>query len=364
MSVMIYCGILSARRVALFPDRNISFIQFEILFPMLLFAVIFGMRYGVGMDHLDYLEKFIDVASGAEITHGEYLFKLITTFFAKNGFHYVYYFAFWAFIQIFFLYYAFKEERYLLPFLVFVLFAGGYYLGWMNVIRQNAVVCIFIYSIKFIKEKKIILYLLCILFGFFIHKSALLLVFLYPILIKDRDYFKSITFQMILLVIAFCLKGFNNWLMYFDKMGIFISFFGYETYEIKYVEQLLVKTNSGFGFLILFFIDILIVLYSKRLKKTFSSTKFQIFYNLYFVGSLMSLFFMGSIVLQRPVLYFSSMKLIVASYFLYYLLKQVKTNIRGLVFCLVLFFYLSLYFAAIYMGDTNTAQFVFFWQAK
>lgn len=365
MSVMIYCGHLAAKRVALNPYQNLSFFHFEILLPIFCFAIIFGMRYGVGQDHLYYLNGYNDAVVGNYISRGEYLFDYITFFFAKTGFHYVFYFTFWAFIQISFLYYSFKKERYLLPFIAFVLFASGDYLGWMNVIRQNVVVCIFIYSINFIQEKKIIPYLICILFCFFIHKSALLLIFLYPILINNRDYFKNITLQIVLLVIAFSLKGFNNWQMLLDKMDIFILFFGYKaSYGIGDIEQQLVEVNSGIGVFLLFLIDIFIVLYSKKLKGTFSSTNFLIFYNLYFVGSLLSLILSGSIVLQRPILYFSSMRLIVASYFIYYLWKKFKKNINGLVFLLITTFYLLLFFALIYRGDTNTAQFVFFWQAK
>lgn len=37
-----------------------SFWRFEIIFPLLLFAAIFGMRYDVGADHLGYLHGYLD----------------------------------------------------------------------------------------------------------------------------------------------------------------------------------------------------------------------------------------------------------------------------------------------------------------
>lgn len=36
-----------------------SFFRAEILFPLFLFAIIFGMRYDVGVDHLNYLEGYL-----------------------------------------------------------------------------------------------------------------------------------------------------------------------------------------------------------------------------------------------------------------------------------------------------------------
>jgi hypothetical protein len=329
---------------------------------MIVFAFVFGMRYGVGTDHLSYIDNFLDASHGIEIK-SELIFKWITYFFARNGFHYVLYFSFLSFIQILFLYLAFKNERYLLPFLVFILFTGGYFLGWMNVIRQNIVVCIFIYAIKFIKEKKIISYFLFVLLGFFIHKSALILIVFYPLLINEKDFFKSRILQLVLFTFALVMKGFDKWLIYLEKIDSIILIFGYDNYSYKYIENETIKAGTNIGFWIFILIDVIIILYSRKLKNFFKSTNFLIFYNLYFVGRILSLLFLGSIVLQRPFLYLTSMKLIIASYLLYYLWIYFKRSINGVVFFTIIFCYLLLFIALIYRGESNMAQFVFFWQA-
>ena len=95
---------------------NRSFFRFEVLFPLVLFAIVFGMRYDVGVDHLGYLYGYLEKI---DVGKGEPLFQ----FLSKTGWylnlHYTVYFGIIAFIQVFFFFYAFKNERYLFPLLVF-----------------------------------------------------------------------------------------------------------------------------------------------------------------------------------------------------------------------------------------------------
>ncbi|PKR80298.1 hypothetical protein CW751_10630 [Brumimicrobium salinarum] len=94
-------------------EENKSFWKIYIILPLILFAIVFGMRYDVGVDHLDYLNAY---KQRVDVSKGEPLFDIITHFFQGLNLHYVYYFSFLAFIQVFLFFYAFKNEKYLFPF--------------------------------------------------------------------------------------------------------------------------------------------------------------------------------------------------------------------------------------------------------
>ena len=73
---------------------------------LLSFAVVFGMRYDVGEDHLGYLDGYIN-----PFLHKEYepLFALIRDTLSNAGVHPIVFFAVCAFIQVFCLFYFMKD---------------------------------------------------------------------------------------------------------------------------------------------------------------------------------------------------------------------------------------------------------------
>ena len=110
-------------------------------------CIFSGVRWNVGVDHLSYLANYENIKAGGEFrSRGiEIGFNLISKLFASWNVHFTIYFAFWAFCQLFFIYYAFKNERYLLPYIGIVLILGPHYLNWMNGIRQTLAACIFVF---------------------------------------------------------------------------------------------------------------------------------------------------------------------------------------------------------------------------
>src|SRR5690554_2454781 len=154
-----------------------SFWRFDTIAPLFLFAIVFGMRYDVGVDHLNYVYGYLNKLY---LGKDEYLFFFFSDLGWHFNLHYTVYFGILAFIQVFFFFYAFKEERFLYPFLILFLFTNGEVLTWMNGIRQYLAMCIWIFSIRFIYERKFIFYLLWCVVALLFHKSAIILIFLYP----------------------------------------------------------------------------------------------------------------------------------------------------------------------------------------
>ena len=120
---------------------------------LLSFAVVFGMRYDVGEDHLGYLDGYIN-----PFLHKEYepLFALIRDTLSNAGVHPIVFFAVCAFIQVFCLFYFMKDCKFLYPALIVSLFMGQFFIHWMNGIRQDIAGCIFLCAITCVIDKRIV----------------------------------------------------------------------------------------------------------------------------------------------------------------------------------------------------------------
>jgi hypothetical protein len=342
-----------------------SFWRFEVIFPLILFAIIFGMRYDVGVDHLGYLHKYLDKIHAGK---NEPLFSLFAELGWKLNWHYVIYFSVIAFVQVTFFFYAFKNERYLYPFLVFFLFTNGEWGFWMNVIRQALAMCIWIFSIKYIEDKKLWKYLIWCVVATLIHKSAIILIVFYPILRNGRDYFKSIPMQLILLVSAFVLKEmFSVVIFYIEPLiNSYINILGSEVYGRSYhIEGLMgsFKESDGTGLVYLFriILNVTIILYSKRLKSFYNSKRFNIIYFFFFFGLLtMYVFPVGFISITRPFRYFYIFPSIMYAFFLYYLFKtKLRETQRGYVHAIIyyglIFIFLGIFYLSIITSNENAS---------
>lgn len=358
MGVMIIFGVITSQNASKYATtygstiNQPSFSRFETIFPLVIFAIVFGMRYDVGVDHLSYLENYIWQIDNPKF---ELIFSWITKICRSLNFHYSIYFAILAFIQVFFFFYAFKDERYLFPFLVLFLFANGEWLNWMNIIRQSIAMCIWIYSIKFIEKKKFWLYLFWCIIAFFFHRSAIILIIFYPILRNGKDYFKSIPLQLLLLAAAFAIKNifFDIILKFSSIVDFYISLLGTNIYEYGYnIDRLLEsfgeQKGTGVAYIFKIIVNVIIILYSTKLKKFFNSKRFNIIYFFYFFGLItLYMFPIGAISFTRPFRYFYIFQTIMLAYFAYYLshsnIKVINNKILAyiLIVCYLGIFYLN-----------------------
>jgi len=266
-------GVLLSNNI--FSIKNAPFI-----IAILLFSIIIGMRYGVGVDHLTYLEDYVQYQQEGKywaFYHLELGFGLISKLFADLGFHYWVYFTFWSFLQTFFLFYAIKRnQEAALPFLAITFILGGTVLSFMNGIRQQLAFCIFVFSIEFIKNHKPIKYYILIFLASLFHFSALLLLPIYPLFrYRKKPYFNRIWLQFILLGISFFLLYQNYIEKIFFGLSKIANIFGYERYiDIlsEGNEHLLfsLTRSRGIGFYIIVLLNIILIANSNKLKDYFS----------------------------------------------------------------------------------------------
>jgi hypothetical protein len=343
-----------------------SFWRLETVFPLLLFAVVFGMRYDVGTDHLNYLEAYL---WKEHVGKNDILFNLLSEIGWKLNLHYAVYFAIIAFIQVFFFFYAFKDERYLFPFLVFFLFTNGEWLNWMNVIRQSLAMCIWIFSLKYIEEKKFLKYLLWGIVAFFFHKSAIILLVFYPILRNGKDYFKSIPLQLILIAAAFAFQVlFSGIIIKFEPIiAYYMNLLGGDLYRSYDMERLMSSykesTGTGLAYLFKIILNVGIILYSKKLKLFYNSKRFNIVYFFFIIGIITTYMFpVGFISFTRPFRYFYIFQSIMYAYFLYYLYKtKIKNTTYGTTHALIYYGLIVIFLGVFYLSIITSNDDNSFW---
>ncbi len=346
-SVLFFCGIILSKRTTN-STTLMSFNRWENWLPILFFTLIFGLRYNVGTDYLRYLYTY---NTGIGIERYESIFQYIGILFRSQYIHYSWYFALWSFLQIFFVYYALRDERRLIPYVVISLIMGQYFIHWMNGIRQDTAACIFFYSVLFICDRKWFKYILaCIIMTGF-HSSAIILIPLYFLLVKAKDLTYSRIFQSVLLTIAFMIaltkRDYTSELLPFIESYIVNT--DYEVYTESAIERLIemTKAGSGISFKILFLINLCIIYYSNNLKSYFEGRKFTIYYNLYFWGAVFQLFFINNLLLARPFRYFRLFNMLMIAYLLFYLYKNRMIGNNFFMFTIIVVCLLLLFFATI-----------------
>ncbi|HCM19285.1 MAG TPA: hypothetical protein DIC46_00585 [Porphyromonadaceae bacterium] len=352
-------------------SKNRAFFSWEIVIPILLFSTIAAIRYDVGVDYLAYLNRYLRVMNLGKLDSRdaiEPLFQWITVLMANHGFHFSFYFGLFAFLQILFIYYAFKEERYLYEYLGLAIIAGVTFYTWMNGIRQSLVTCIFIFLIHYIRDRKFFIYLCWVVICSFIHKSAFLLIPLYFFLYPNKIYIKNVTLQIILLCISILLSTQYIWVDLLDKFDILVN---YTSFKNNYSSERILKEMKDVVFGPRKIIDIIItigvILKSKEMSELYSSTSFNRFYNLFFWGELLLLIGSGSNTILRILYYFNCARPILYSYLLYFLQMNKSQRIYdALLFYGIIFLLLIRLLATLQTGilGSPSVLFQFFWDIE
>lgn len=360
-----YCFYSHSEKTILYRS-DITLLPFSFAVMFLIYSFFAGFRYDVGVDYLAYLDNYIyGNRYGLEY---EFLFQKLIDICRNIGLNFAAYFFIIAFLQIFLYYNAFKKEVYIFPFLTFFFFCNGEWSNFNNIIRCMLAAVIWLNALQFIHKKQFVYYLLSIIVATSFHKSAIILIILYPLLRNSKDYFKSFFLQLIIFAVAFLLR------LLFVKYGYYleglVNWFslnlGYESYELV---SMLDEANrdvegSGLAFIFKTMFNFLIILQSKKIKEFYKfNDRFILLYNIFVVGVLFFgyTFPDGVISLSRPFRYFYLFQNIMFAFYAYYLLKN-KTllniiQLLGLLLGFIVIFYYQVLSAK--LGDHFLYQFCF-----
>ncbi|MEA5129358.1 MAG: EpsG family protein [Proteiniphilum sp.] len=343
--------------------QKTSFWTWETIVILFLFAFISGVRWNVGVDHQSYLRIYQDyITFGHSDRNLEWGFSIVTLLFAKLEIHFSIYFGFWAFLQIFFIYYALKDERYLWPFIGVIIIMGSHYLSWMNGIRQMLAACMFVYSIQFIRDRKIIPYFLIILIASLFHKSALFLIIFY--FIPQKDYFKNRYINLVLCVLTLIIGLNPYWLQATSFIEIALSSLGYEGYADRLDVWIDLKREMSLGprRISILLLNMIVIWFAPKLKVMFKNTNFLTYFNFMVIGVLLyNLFANAAHIFLRPVSYFTIFSAVTVSYLLYYLKTKAPKELYILIFIIAISYMVFSLIAESAKGDMDTTNYKFFW---
>ncbi len=147
-----------------------------------LLAGVSACRIAVGNDYWVYTRNF-DLISQERHVSSEIGFNLIVRFFQqlfeKGKVQYVSIFAFFSLITVFLFVKALYDQGSRFAFSLFLLMTGGYYFNSLNSVRYYLALALALFSMKYVLRKEYGKFLLCVLFGMFIHKSILLVAPVY-----------------------------------------------------------------------------------------------------------------------------------------------------------------------------------------
>ena len=239
--------------------KNGLLISFFIIF------IFLSLRYNYGNDYMGYYEGFQEINRYVsfdifdEYIHFEPGWVVLCILFKPIGFFGL--IVFLSFIYCFVMYKLIKEHVPIKLYwfaIVICVFSAGNLLTHLSAMRQALAIVIFIFSLKFIYEKKIILYVASILLASTFHSSALLLL---PIYFIQFVNFKLNKFSLGLLFILYgALYFFGEKIK--PYLNLIITSFN-EEYLVYDEEGVL---NSGIGLLINSFFFILILVNDRRYK--------------------------------------------------------------------------------------------------
>lgn len=345
--------------------RYNSFWTWDIILVFLIFAFVSGVRWKVGVDYIEYLNNYLSVQkSGLTTIDKESGFEYLTLILAKLNIHFSFYFGFLAFLQIFFIYRAFKDERYLYPFIGIVIVFGSEYINWMNGIRQTLAATMFVYSIQFINKRKFFHFSVIILLASLMHTSALILFLFY--FIPQKDYFKNRILVFVLIAITMYFGNNNSWIYSLKNLGSILDLLNYENISTNLDSIIEEKQIRLFGprRFVLLFITILIILFSKKLKSYYKNTLFLSYYNYSILGFLLyNLLQNTHHLFIRPLYYLIIFNVIVSSYLLFYLKTNFRTYWLSFILALILCLsYLPISIVAEYeKGNNDFTNYKFYW---
>lgn len=334
------------------------------VYACLAYAVVFGMRYGVGVDYLAYKEAYGELASQFGETDNvqkmEQGFRFFSKALALTGAHYTIYFGLIAFAQLFLTFYAFRDKPRSYPYLVFTFMVScTMWLTYSNGLRQIIVVSLWILAIRFATERRPWCFYSTVLIGLLFHTSAAMLLPMYPLIrYTPSDWFRNIWLQLGLLLTALIVMRIGVVQALFSRMDTLLQLAGYEIYaQSEQADNVETTVTLGVGFFITLLMIVIIIVNSEKMKESLKSPVITTYYNMFFVGVLMKYVFISSNLFGRINYYFINMTFIVLAA----TLCHTHRTDRRLFYVLMGLSVLS-FFAVVIKGADNSADFVFFFQ--
>ncbi len=313
---------------------------------LLIFMLISGIRdTSIGRDYIGYFKHYTLVSNGrfSRIGH-EIGWIKINYFFAKTGMPAKVFFGGIAGIIWFFFLSASYRFKKLLPLMLFFVITKGFYFWTLSGLRQSIAIMIFFYSIRYIIEKKIILYIGFILLASLFHLSILMMLpvyFIGKIKYNQKIVFILYIFSLFIMSNDFLMKKMVVLAIYITKTISYLQV--YSNYIINN-HMVTIKKSHGTNLgMLLTIMTVLFVLYkSKEVIKRFPNL--NVYYSMFSIYIIFNNIFWQNEIIARLLNYFYITFFIVVSATIY----SCKNTIEKIVSIGLLIGFLLLYLVTIY----------------
>lgn len=335
----------------------------EIIVSVLFFAAVAGARFKTGYDHLAYLCQYIYVRDfdGFRRTDYEIGFQFITRLFAMVKAHEFFYFAFWGGLQIGLFYYAFRKKKPLLMWIPIVIMLGGFFVNWMNTIRQVVVECAMVAMIPMCTTIKRTLVCSAIALALLtIHFTAFLVPLFLGLMWLMRDKELSRRTMYIIYGVCVVLGVYPIWLTAFGSLVNLLQGTDYQ----KYIPLVNDMISNGYRFTpwgpnhtLVVLSQLLLVWFYPQVRKHFEGDdSLHSFFNLSFVGMCLSnLLINTSHFVLRPIEYLTLCQIVVIAYTLKFLFDTKRYVWLGaLALCTLTITYIAVVKAVLVPTEINT----------
>ncbi len=253
--------------------KRLPFYCWEIVASIVLFAIVAGARYKTGYDYIYYYSQYVQMRDMQGFSRHDYEwgFVLITKLFAAIKAHEFFYFAFWGGLQLGLFYYAFRKNKSLLPWLALIIMLGGYFVGWMNTIRQVVVECAFVALVPMCTSwrKTFIACAIAMVFAS-IHVTALLIVVYLLCMYSLRNTEMSRRSCLVVYTVFVLLGIYPFWLKWMGGLGTVMVWLDYSKY-VPLLNKLIAGEFKPFGMgpghLCLILSQVLVMWYYPLVKK-------------------------------------------------------------------------------------------------
>lgn len=178
----------SGEAVLTYKKFRISWAAIYLVLAAIPLIAVSGLRWKTGIDHQNYYWVFTNILYGLN-THVEIGFKLLCKLILVFTEDMVVMFFVCALITVTFTFLAIKRYSSNVLISIFLYISMGYFYYSMNSIRHYMALSIFLFAFGYLKKRKLIHYVLCILVAACFHKIALIALPLYFVLnIKYKWY--------------------------------------------------------------------------------------------------------------------------------------------------------------------------------
>ena len=327
--------------------------------PLFVFSIFAALRFRVGEDCEAYKQIFYELNRFGESfrrTEIEPLFVYLSKItYVITQSHYLLFFIL-ALLQIGLYCSSCKRNTYVLIFLSIVLFLSGEYWSWMNGVRQNIAACTFVAITPLLIKKKWWYIGLLIYLAMQMHKSALIIapLCISAYFLKSRIPNKYLQL-CILLLCFFMMNKYNSVLL---DIGVWAGEAGYDETSIAAYSELQ-ETNRNFGFrmILLYIVHAIVIWFSDRMPLFYNDEKFNMWYNLYFIGICLSLVFYNSFTMTRILYYLVIFMPLVLSHLLFYFYHNKKGYL--LLICILLLVIRTIYTMYVNLPDVTNETFFY-----